>query len=271
MEQNIEKNYVANLLEINKTMRNELEILYSLMRKKLIIEDSEIEYKKKLNDLIFKLETIQINLSSLMKNHNNLIELINDINIKVKKVENEEEKNNKINTYEKEINKINLENEEIKKKNEKLNQENIKLKEEIIENKKGISELSKNNTLLFKENNNLKKEYSKIKKENEDYISILKSMEDLGEKLKKVELKYKEKLEEKDLIINQLDIQLQEYEKKLNLKDSSYDLPLKTLEDDNDEKVEKYFLKNQLTDNTNLKKHSFFDNDDIENNKDNSI
>ena len=96
-------------------------------------------------------------------------------------------------------------------------------------------------------------------------------MEDLGEKLKKVELKYKEKLEEKDLIINQLDIQLQEYEKKLNLKDSSYDLPLKTLEDDNDEKVEKYFLKNQLTDNPNLKKHSFFDNDDIENNKDNSI
>ena len=80
MEQNIEKNYVANLLEINKTMRNELEILYSLMRKKLIIEDSEIEYKKKLNDLIFKLETIQINLSSLMKNQNNIVEIINDNN-----------------------------------------------------------------------------------------------------------------------------------------------------------------------------------------------
>ncbi len=149
MEQNIEKDYVANLLEINKTMRNELEILYSLMRKKLIIEDSEIEYKKKLNDLIFKLETIQINLSSLMKNHNNLIELINDINIKVKKVENEEEKNNKINTYEKEINKINLENEEIKKKNEKLNQENIKLKEEIIENKKPLLRVkNKENNIL---------------------------------------------------------------------------------------------------------------------------
>ena len=131
MENNIGKEYIINLLEINKTMRNELELLYSLIRKKLIIEDCEIEYKKKLNDLIFKFETIQINLSSLMKNQNNIVEIINDINSKTLKITNENERINKINNLENEINKINLENKEMKNKIEKLNQENAKLKEEI--------------------------------------------------------------------------------------------------------------------------------------------
>ncbi len=268
MENNIGKEYIINLLEINKTMRNELELLYSLMRKKLIIEDCEIEYKEKLTDLIFKFETIQINLSSLMKDHNNIVELINDIDSKALKITNEDERINKINNLENEINKITLENKEMKNKIEILNQENSKLKEEILENKKAVNELSKNNTSLFNENNSLRKECLKSKKENEEYIIILKEMEDIGEKLKNVEVKYKKKLEEKDLIINQLDIQLQDYEKKLHLNESS-DIPLKDFED-NDENVDKYLMKNN--NNTFTFQNNFtLINEDAKENKDNSI
>ena len=93
-------------------------------------------------------------------------------------------------------------------------------------------------------------------------------MEDIGEKLKNVEVKYKKKLEEKDLIINQLDIQLQEYEKKLNLNESN-NIHLKDFED-NEDNINKYLMKNKNT-NFNIQKNSSLTNEDIKENKDNSI
>ena len=101
---NHENNYIYNILQINKSLRNEIEIIYKLLRKKLKLENCcnlnntpEIEKEKeepnnnkniiKLNNLINEFEIILSNLGIQMESHNELIITLNTIEEKYKAIQ----------------------------------------------------------------------------------------------------------------------------------------------------------------------------------------
>ena len=88
---NYESKYIQSLLQINKSLRNELEVTYKLLRQKLKLEsslsDSNNNNLNKLNNLINEFEIILSNLGIQMESHNELISTINTIEEKYNKIQ----------------------------------------------------------------------------------------------------------------------------------------------------------------------------------------
>ena len=91
---NYEGKYIYNILQINKSLRNEIELIYKLLRQKLKLEvssnlvnsmekekDEQLNNKHliKLNNLINEFEIILSNLGIQMESHNELINTLNTI------------------------------------------------------------------------------------------------------------------------------------------------------------------------------------------------
>ena len=70
--------------------------------------------------------------------------------------------------------------------------------------------MNKTNNFLNKENIDLRLQLERNLKEKKDMCGIISQIENMGDKLKDVEKKYKDKLRQKDDIISQLDEQLQQ-------------------------------------------------------------
>ena len=217
---NYENTYINNILQINKSLRNEIEIVYKLLRQKLKIEcstnlNSTIEQEKeeelnnkhqlKLNNLINEFEIILSNLGIQMESHNELIITLNTIEEKYKTIQSNTVLMNEINELQKKIKNLNRQNNEYKSKFENI------LKEMDL-NKKNYMNMKQTNEFLNKENIDLRLQVERNLKEKKDMYSIISQVEKMGDRLKEMEKKYKDKLKQKDDIISQLDMQLQQYE-----------------------------------------------------------
>ena len=215
---NYEDKYIYNLLQINKSLRNEIEVVYKLLRQKLKLEsssnlNSENDNKDqlnnkhliKLNNLINEFEIILSNLGIQLESHNELIITLRTIEEKYKTIQKNAVLMNDINNLQKKIKDLNIQNNEYKLKFENLFKD-------MDLNKKKFMNMKKTNEFLNKENIDLRLQVERNIKEKKDMYKILSQVETLGNKLKDVEKKYKDKLKQKDVIISQLDIQLQQYE-----------------------------------------------------------
>ena len=149
---NHENKYINNILQINKSLRNEIEVIYKLLRQKLKMEhspnlNSTIEKDKeeqtnnkiltKLSNLVNEFEIILSNLGIQMESQNELILTINTIGEKYKTIQKNTVLMNEINNLQKKIKNLSNQNDEYK-----LKFENI-LKE-IESNKKKFYEYEKN-------------------------------------------------------------------------------------------------------------------------------
>ena len=201
---NYESKYIKSLLEINKSLRNEVETIYKLLRQKLKLEfptnsisssnNSNNNPIIKLNNLINEFEIILSNLGIQMESHNELISTLNTIEEKFSTIQKNTILLNNINDLQKKLKMLISQNNDLKQKFE-----NVK----------------KTNDFLNKENIDLRLQLERSLKEKKDMVGIISQIENMGDKLKDVEKKYKEKLIQKDNIISQLDVQLQQYELKI--------------------------------------------------------
>ena len=201
---NYESKYIYSLLEINKSLRNEVETIYKLLRQKLKLEspansisasnNNNNNNLTKLNNLINEFEIILSNLGIQMESHNELISTINTIEEKYNKIQQNTLLLGNINELQKKLKIIISQNNELK-----LKFENLK----------------KTNDFLNKENIDLRLQLERNLKERKEMNGIISQIENMGDKLKEVETKYKDKLRQKDDIISQLDVQLQQYELKI--------------------------------------------------------
>jgi hypothetical protein len=196
-----ESKYIYSLLEINKSLRNEVETIYKLLRQKLKLESTPSSISSsnnnnltKLNNLINEFEIILSNLGIQMESHNELISTINTIEEKYNKIQQNTLLLGNINELQKKLKIIISQNNELK-----LKFENLK----------------KTNDFLNKENIDLRLQLERNLKERKEMNGIISQIENMGDKLKEVETKYKDKLRQKDDIISQLDVQLQQYELKI--------------------------------------------------------
>ena len=193
---NFEKEYILNITTINKNLREQIELLYKLMRKKLLIDNiNNFNENNKLSDYISQLEIMISNLSIQMKNQEDLINILKDIEIKYKNIKNFDNLKNNIEL-------LNSENLKIKNNYDMAIKENKKTIKILEDNKNIIKELSNNNLQLLQENTTLKAQLQKKIKDHQNVEEILNKMENLSNKLKQVENKYNNQLKEKDLIIN---------------------------------------------------------------------
>ena len=208
-ENNIyEKNYMSNILQINKTLRNKIEIIYKLLRQKLIIEKKEDDNNKhqiKLNNLINQLENSIINFTKQIESHSDIINSLKTIEEKFASIQKNEKLLIEINNLQNRIKILNNQNTDYKSQLNKIIKDN-----EL--NKKGIANLKQTNEFLNKENIDLRLQIDRSIMEKKNFQEIISQVEGMSSKLKDVEKVYKDKLKQKDAIISQLDIQLQQYE-----------------------------------------------------------
>jgi hypothetical protein len=68
---NIEKDYIENILDINCNLRNQLELMYKLIRTKLKLEiNSE---NSRLENILNELEILKTSLSFNLQNQSNIV------------------------------------------------------------------------------------------------------------------------------------------------------------------------------------------------------
>jgi len=240
---NYENTYIYTLLQINKSLRNEIEIIYKLLRQKIKLElppqednnkEQESEYQKKtskLSSLINEFEIVLSNLGIQMESHNQLITTMSSIEEKYKVIQKNTILMNDINEYQKKIKALNIQNNEYKLKYETLFKD-------IETTKNNFNNLKKTNDFLNKENVELRIQVERFLKEKKDMLSIISQVEVMSNRLKDVEKHYNDKLEQKDKIISNLDAQLQKYEieikkYKLILKQNKYINDINGISNDN--------------------------------------
>ena len=134
-KRNYESKYIYNILQINKSLRDEIEVIYKLLRQKLKMEipsnlDNKIEkenegqinniYLIKLNNLINEFEIILSNLGIQMESHNELIIVLNTIEEKYKTIQKNTLLMNEINELQKKQKIIKNQNNEYKLKYENI-------------------------------------------------------------------------------------------------------------------------------------------------------
>ena len=68
---NLENDYVDNIIEINKNLRNQLELLYKLLRTKLKLDN--LNENTKLENIINELEILKTSFSFNMQKQSNII------------------------------------------------------------------------------------------------------------------------------------------------------------------------------------------------------
>ncbi len=197
---NYESKYIQTLLQINKSLRNELEVIYKLLRQKLKLESTSSlsTYNSnnisKLNNLMNEFEIILSNLGIQMESHNELISALKTIEEKYSTIQKNTILLNNMNELQKKLKILLTQNNEFKLK---------------FENMKKTTEF------LNKENIDLRLQLERNLKEKKEMSNIISQIENMGDKLKEMEKKYKDKLWQKDDIISQLDEQLQQYELKI--------------------------------------------------------
>ena len=197
---NYESKYIQTLLQINKSLRNELEVIYKLLRQKLKLESTSSlsTYNSnnisKLNNLMNEFEIILSNLGIQMESHNELISALKTIEEKYSTIQKNTILLNNMNELQKKLKILLTQNNEFKLK---------------FENMKKTTEF------LNKENIDLRLQLERNLKEKKEMSNIISQIENMGDKLKEMEKKYKDKLRQKDDIISQLDEQLQQYEIKI--------------------------------------------------------
>lgn len=205
--------YINHLLEINKSLRDQIEECFKILKMKIKIEtfqNHEDRNLRKLVEIIDKLETLNKGLNyTLSKNS----ECLNKITKKFEKKEKEMEIM---------LNETKLENERFKEKNNELEmQRNEFLKEKSeLEDKIEKQRLNQNNLMnLVKELEKKKINSLQNNNKNEKNDELLKDLKEenffLKTKIKELETKFQIKLDKKDEIIKQLDKTLLEYENQL--------------------------------------------------------
>ena len=172
---NYESKYIKSLLEINKSLRNEVETIYKLLRQKLKLEfptnsisssnNSNNNPIIKLNNLINEFEIILSNLGIQMESHNELISTLNTIEEKFSTIQKNTILLNNINDLQKKLKMLISQNNDLKQKFE-----NVK----------------KTNDFLNKENIDLRLQLERSLKEKKDMVGIISQIENMGDKLKKI-------------------------------------------------------------------------------------
>jgi hypothetical protein len=71
-----EENYIDNLQEINKNLRDQLELLYKLIKIKIKVELANMNQSYKLENIINELEILKTSLSFSMQNQNGIVSKI---------------------------------------------------------------------------------------------------------------------------------------------------------------------------------------------------
>lgn len=225
-----ENDYISNLLKINKSLRDQVEILYSLLRKKIKI-DGEGQTSNRIDALISELEIVHSNLSIEMKEQNNLIEVIKNVDIKYKAIQ----ENNEL------MNKMKLNFDKMTNDNINLVKDNGILKQQIQNIFSQMELLKSENNKLLQENGTLNMEISKRKENETINKEMINKIEMLSNNLSDIETKYKKKLNQKEFIINKIDEQLQKYEEEIkikNIKLAQYEKVINEPEDEEEEKKE---------------------------------
>lgn len=243
-----ENDYISNLLKINKSLRDQIEILYSLLRKKIKI-DGGGQTSNRIDALISELEIVHSNLSIEMKEQDNLIQVIKNVDIKHKAIQENNELMNQM--------KINFD----KMTNDNINlvKDNGILKQQIQNICSQMELLKSENNKLVQENGALNMEISKRKENETINKEMINKIEKLSNNLTDVETKYKKKLNQKDFIINKIDEQLQKYEEEIRLKNikiAQYEKVLNEPDDNEEEEEKKDTIDNNEINNISIRKKS---------------
>ena len=167
---NYESKYIKSLLEINKSLRNEVETIYKLLRQKLKLEfptnsistSNNNNNITKLSNLINEFEIMLSNLGIQMESHNELISTLNTIE-------------EKFNTIQKNTILLNNINDLQKKLKISISQKN--------DLKQKFENVKKTNDFLNKENIDLRLQLERSSKEKKDMCSIISQIENMGDKL----------------------------------------------------------------------------------------
>lgn len=241
-----ENDYISNLLKINKSLRDQIEILYSLLRKKTKI-DGGGQISNRIDALISELEIVHSNLSIEMKEQDNLIEVIKNVDKKFKAIQENNELMNQM--------KINFD----KMTNDNINlvKDNGILKQQIQNILSQMELMKSENIKLVQENGILNIEISKRKENETINKEMINKIEMLSNNLTNVETKYKKKLSQKDLIINKIDEQLQKYEEEIRLKNiklAQYEKVLNEPDEDEEEEKNDTIDNNEINDTSIHKK-----------------
>lgn len=241
-----ENDYISNLLKINKSLRDQIEILYSLLRKKIKI-DGGGQISNRIDALISELEIVHSNLSIEMKEQDNLIEVIKNVDKKFKAIQENNELMNQM--------KINFD----KMTNDNINlvKDNGILKQQIQNILSQMELMKSENIKLVQENGILNIEISKRKENETINKEMINKIEMLSNNLTNVETKYKKKLSQKDLIINKIDEQLQKYEEEIRLKNiklAQYEKVLNEPDEDEEEEKNDTIDNNEINDTSIHKK-----------------
>lgn len=214
-----EQSYISNLISINKNLRDQVELLYKLISKKIIIDTGKNNiYLNKLIQLINELETLKSNLSIQMKTQTDIMTSFLT----------QSERNR--NKYEEIIQEHNETIQSLQSQIEEISNENIIANNKIViiekENTKLINQLTESKSQLAKENEKLKEEKVQLTSEISSNELMIEEMnikiDELSSAMKEMEEKYKKKIQQKNMIIATIDKQLQEYEHK-QLKDNNED------------------------------------------------
>lgn len=224
-----EQSYISNLISINKNLRDQLELLYKLISKKIIIDTGNNNiYLNKLIQLINELETLKSNLSIQMKTQNDIMTsfLTQSERNRNKYEQIIQEHNETIQSLQSQIEEISNDNIIANNKVVIIEKENTKLINQLIESKASQKKIIESNSQLAKENEKLKEEKLQLTSEISSNELMIEEMnikiDELSSAMKEMEEKYKKKIQQKNMIIATIDKQLQEYEHK-QLKDNDED------------------------------------------------
>lgn len=214
-----EQAYVNNLIALNKNLRDQLELLYRLLTKKIIIDTNKDNGNSmKVVKLINDLETLRSNLGIQMKTQSEIVNALfkQSESSKNKFEELIRDHGETIQGFQNQIEEISNENIIANNKLVLIENENAKVKSQLTESNNAQRKIIESNSQLAKENAKLKEEKLKMMSElssNEIMIDEMNNkIDELGIAMKKMEEKYKKKIQQKNMIIATIDQKLQEYE-----------------------------------------------------------
>ena len=214
MIESYENDYITNLLNLNKSLRDQIENLYSLLKKKIKI-DLHGNFNTKLENILHEMEIVHSNFCLQMQTQHDLVTAIKSVDLAILKQKETNEQKRTINDLDNMVRTLKSEFDILRKENETLTAK-------VNEGNKHIDILKKENLKIIEENVQLKKENSQLKSNNEEINceEMMNNINVLSEQLENVENKYKKQLEQKDLIISKLDEHLQLYEKDIQDKNT---------------------------------------------------
>jgi hypothetical protein len=205
--------YISNLIEINKNLRDQIEVLHKLLKMKL-----KMECNTRLESYIDEMEILKTSLSFSLQKQSNVFSKIDlkgnaQLQSRIKEIEHINDNISKDNMLMKEHlellernnHNLRIELNDIKDDMESIEKERNELIKQVEDEK------NKNRNLL-----NLIKEFEKRKGSDSESKRLREQIEILTNKLNDIEAATKKKLDQKDMLIKKLDSKLLEYENLYN-------------------------------------------------------